>query len=89
MLLLFFCMTIKKRLILALMQIRDWMMPESIKERSEMQMKIAKQINTLIRNLTPKEEYDRLVSDCIERTRASLGIDNCDESSAVGTASQE
>lgn len=67
-------MTIKKILISALMQIRDWMMPESLKERSELQMKIAKQINKWIRQLKPKEKYAQDVADCVAKTRTSLGI---------------
>jgi hypothetical protein len=82
-------MTIKKRLIFALMQIRDWMMPESIKERSEFQMKIAKQINKLIRKLTPKEEYEQSLVDCEKRARALVGIDSFDTPSIGGTASKD
>jgi hypothetical protein len=82
-------MTIKKRLIFALMQIRDWMMPESLKERSEVQMKIAKQINKLIRKLTPKEEYEQSFADCEKRAQAFVGIDSFDTPSIVGTASKD
>ena len=83
-------MTIKKRLIFALMQIRDWMIPESLKDRSELQVKIAKQIEKIIRRLTPPEEYERSFADCQERARVLLGIDSDDNAtSVVGAASKD
>jgi hypothetical protein len=88
--------SVKKTLVSILIDIRTWIVPENKEDRSELQQKIYKLANKWIKQLTPKEEYDKLVADCVARMRAELRAeygttdDECfDAPSIVGTASQD
>jgi hypothetical protein len=86
----------KESLVSILIQVKAWIVPEQDQNRSEWQRKIKRLINRWIKQLTPKEEYDKLVNDGVARMRAELraeyGLtdgDSFDTPSIVGTASQD
>ena len=82
----------KESLVSILIQVKSWIVPEQNQHRSEWQRKTKRLINRWIRQLTPKEEYDKLVADCVERMRAEYRIsddERWDASSPLGTASTD
>jgi hypothetical protein len=82
----------KESLVSILIQVKAWIVPEQDQNRSEWQRKTRRLINRWIKQLTPKEEYDKLVADCVARMRVEYGISDdgrWDAQSIVGTASPD
>jgi hypothetical protein len=82
----------KESLVSILIQVKAWIVPEQDQNRSEWQRKTRRLINRWIKQLTPKEEYDKLVADCVARMRVEYGIsddERWDAPSIVGTASPD
>lgn len=82
----------KESLISILIQGKAWIVPEHDQNRSEWQRKTRRLINRWIRQLTPKEEYDKLLADGVARMRVEYDISDDeigDAPSAVGTASTD